>query len=179
MTESLRGHYKRVIKRDSPFLGAWDLHDVNGKPFSAIVKIERIEECEVVDSKTNKTKLVPAIVFEGKAKRLHFKSVIGASIEAMHGPIMQDWIGKTIEIYPTTTNSFGVKNVPCVRVKTKIPTGALSTDPLDQPVDEEMRAKQEGAAGRSDRPSLQDKLAAKAKEAKEKAEPTPPEGSTT
>ena len=69
MSESLKGHYKRVIKRDSPFLGAWDLHDVNGKPFSAVVKIERIEECEVVDSEDEQNEVGASDRVRGQSEK--------------------------------------------------------------------------------------------------------------
>ncbi len=126
---------------DKTHLGAWDL---KGK--AHIVTIARVERGEVHNPSNNKKKGRNLLFFEGKSKSLIVNSTIGKAIAGMYGVHVEEWKGKKVTIFPTTTKSSEGEVVDCIRVKPTIPTGAATNEPLDEPVDEAMRAKQQAAA---------------------------------
>jgi hypothetical protein len=111
---------------DKEYLYAFDL---GGKP--ATLTIEKVIRGTLVGEggKSNKK---PVIYFkEGKEKKgLACNITNGRAIASMYGVNIEDWIGKRITIYPTTT-TFGPKTVECIRVRA--PSGKAGNEP---PLDE-------------------------------------------
>ena len=59
----------------------------------------------------------PIVYFEETDKGLILNKTNAKSIGLRHGNEMDDWAGKSITLFATTTDGFGKKNVPCVRVR--------------------------------------------------------------
>jgi len=99
---------------DRDYIGAWDL---NGQDVT--VTIARVECKELVGSKGVKAKK-PIIYFEGKEKGFTCNKTNGKAIAAMYGNKTEDWVGKRITLFPTTT-SMGSETVECIRVRPGVP----------------------------------------------------------
>ncbi len=67
----------------------------------------------------------PVIYFKERELPLVVNKTIGAVIATLYGKDIDQWIGKRLEIYPTTTQ-FGPDIVDCIRVKPHIPKGKTS-----------------------------------------------------
>ena len=63
----------------------------------------------------------------GKKMGLMLNKTNAQLIAKQHGDDMESWVGKTITIYPTTTD-FGGEQVDCIRVEQVIP----EADPDDE-----------------------------------------------
>ena len=60
----------------------------------------------------------PIVYFNETDKGLILNKTNGRSIGLAFGANqMDDWVGKKITLFATTTDAFGKKNVPCVRVR--------------------------------------------------------------
>ena len=105
---------------ESKWLKASDLKK-DGKPIKARLTIDRPE---VVEFKDNTKKV--GIFFVGKEKGLILNKTNASLIAEQYGQDMLDWKGKSISIYPTTTD-FGGERVECIRVEQAIP----AADPDD------------------------------------------------
>ena len=82
--------------------------DLNGKRHEVIVDGVDLEDVD--DDKQR-----PVVRFQGKKKGLILNRTNCASIESAFGDETDDWTGKTIILYPTTT-LFKGKTVPCIRI---------------------------------------------------------------
>ena len=97
-----------------------------GKPFLSSTDIEEgrdlrltIEEAkreEVFEPKTRKAKLVGIIKFSDYPLRMIFNVVNTVAVISMYGNDTDQWKGKQIDVYRTTTRVAG-KVVPCLRVR--------------------------------------------------------------
>lgn len=58
------------------------------------------------------------LYFEEFPKGMVMNKTNTESVVALHGKVVNQWVGKKITIYPTTT-SFGPTKVPCIRVREK------------------------------------------------------------
>ena len=65
----------------------------------------------------------PVMMFQGKKKGLVLNKTNALTVEVQFGDEMDDWVGKEIEIYPTTT-SFQGKIVDCLRIRIPVPPAA-------------------------------------------------------
>lgn len=101
---------------ESKWLKASDLKK-DGKPIKASLVIDR---CELVEFKDNTKKL--GVFFQGKEKGLILNKTNAALIGEQHGNDTVAWKGKSIKIYPTTTD-FGGERVECIRVEQFVPDG--------------------------------------------------------
>lgn len=78
----------------------------------------------------------PICHFKGKDKPLALNVTNCKTIAAMYGNNTDQWIGKRITIYPTTTD-FGGKTVDCIRVRQGIPrSNGKSVPEPEAPPDE-------------------------------------------
>ena len=50
------------------------------------------------------------------------------TIAGLYGPMVEDWVGKRITLYPTQTD-FGGEKVDCIRVRNKVPGAAVQDTP--------------------------------------------------
>ncbi len=91
----------------SKFLAAADL---NGNPVQATISNCVTEEIGL------QKEVRPVIYFQGCKKGLVLNKTNAGNIVALYGDDSDGWVGKVIEIYPTTTDFQG-KTVDCLRVR--------------------------------------------------------------
>jgi hypothetical protein len=112
---------------DSEYLYAWDLQ---GKDIT--VTIAKVRGVELVAEGGRKAKK-PCVWFEGKDKGLAINKTNGKTIAALYGAQAEDWIGKRITLYPTTTQ-MGGETKDCIRIRNRVPPeqkrGAAPTRPM-------------------------------------------------
>lgn len=125
---------------EEPWIKAWDL---NGKDVT--VCIRGVESGKIGHGKQASKK--PVLSFEKTKKTLAINKTIGKTILTMYGPRTEDWIGKLITLYPTTTD-FGGQEVDCIRVRPRIPQGKAPVGIEHRPGGEEQQERKDAAAGR-------------------------------
>lgn len=76
---------------------------------------------------------LPVIYFMGTQKGLVLNKTNGQTIAEQHGDESDQWQGKKITLYPTSTDYAG-RTVPCIRVRTAMAGGSdiARQDPLVQ-----------------------------------------------
>jgi hypothetical protein len=104
--------YRTLYSKD--YVAAYDL---GGKDVT--VTITKVIAGDLTDNKGKKTKK-PLVYFEGAEKALVLNATNGKTIAGMYGNICEDWIGKRITMFPTTTD-VGGETKECIRVRPKIP----------------------------------------------------------
>jgi len=113
-------HYKRMFD-DKEHLYAFDL---DGREVT--VQIEKCFAGELQGEKGRKSKK-PMLKFVGKEKKLAINKTNGKTIATMYGPDTDDWAGKWITLYPTTTD-FGGETVECIRIRPMVPKGRTASN---------------------------------------------------
>jgi hypothetical protein len=93
-------------------------YDLEGREVT--IQIEKAFGGELIGDKGRKSKK-PMIKFVGKDKKLALNKTNGKAIAKLYGTNTDDWAGKWITIYPTTTE-FGGETVDCIRIKPFAPT---------------------------------------------------------
>lgn len=110
-------HWKSMMDRD--FMFAFDLA---GKDVT--VTIERVTAGELTGTGGKKSKKPLCYFKEGTSKKpLALNSTNCKTIAAMYGNDTEQWVGKRITLFPTTTQ-FGSEQMECIRVRPTIPTEA-------------------------------------------------------
>lgn len=109
-------HYRRMYD-DSEMLYAYDLEGANGR--DVVLQIEKVWGGELIGEKGRKSKK-PFIKFMGKDKKLALNKTNGKAIATMYGPNTDEWAGKYIAIYATTTEYNGEQR-ECIRVRPRVP----------------------------------------------------------
>lgn len=115
---------------DKEYLYAYDLQ---GKDVT--VKIAKVIGGKLTGTggKSNKK---PVLYFDGKEKGLAVNITNARIIASIYGSFKsEDWLGKLITLYPTTT-TFGSQTVECIRVRPTKPRGsskAATSPPADEP----------------------------------------------
>ncbi len=91
----------------------------------------------------------PVVYFQGSDKGLALNITNVRTIGGMYGFKAEDWVGKRVTLYPTTTQ-FGPKTVECIRVRPTAPAAKAQgqlNDAAQPPVEREPGADDdEGAA---------------------------------
>lgn len=124
-------HWKSMTERD--YIFAFDL---NGKDVA--VTISRVEAGVLASAGGRKTKK-PIVYFDGKEKGLALNSTNAKTIAAMYGNYTEKWIGKSITLYPTTTQ-MGGETVECIRIRPSAPGKGRSKPDLAEAIRKEMDA---------------------------------------
>lgn len=106
-------HYKKMFD-DKENLYAFDL---DGREVT--VQIEKCFAGELMGEKGRKSKK-PMLKFMGKEKKLALNKTNGKTIATLYGTETDNWAGRWITIYPTTTE-FGGETVDCIRVRPQVP----------------------------------------------------------
>jgi len=116
-------HYKLLFP--SLFLGAEDLQ---GKDVTLTMRRVLVEDLQGQGGQSEKK---PCLFFEetrdkaekngAKEKRLVLNRTNAKTIAKLYGPEVDDWAGKQITLFPTTTQAFG-DTVDCIRVRPAVPT---------------------------------------------------------
>lgn len=117
-------HWKAMMDRD--YIYAFDL---GGK--DVVVTIDRVQVGTLRNGKQSTKK--PVAYFRGKEKGLPLNSTNCKSIAKLIGSNdTDDWIGKQITLYPTTTEMAG-ETVECVRVRPYLPKSNSKGAPEPEP----------------------------------------------
>jgi hypothetical protein len=121
--------YRAMFDRD--YIGAWDL-----KGQDVTLTISRVEAKQLTGQGGAKAKK-PIVFFEGREKGFALNKTNGKTIATMYGTETNEWAGKRITIYPTTT-TFGRDTVECIRVRPTVPPAKVKTappEPLSEPIE--------------------------------------------
>lgn len=108
-------HWRHMMTSDK-------LHAADLMGREVTVQIERVVQGEYPDHEDPKKKVLkPDVYFKGKKKPLGLNSTNARAISRLVGsPRTEDWIGRWITLYPTTTRAFGEEH-ECIRVRNKLP----------------------------------------------------------
>ena len=121
MTDTTRTDYRSLYDKD--YIGAWDLKDKD-----VTVTITRVKGGELTAPGGRKSKK-PVIYMRGTEKGFAINSTNGKTIAAMYGNYVQDWVGKRITLYKSTTrNPNGEGEVECIRVRPQVPAPTKSAE---------------------------------------------------
>jgi hypothetical protein len=93
------------------------------------VKITKVVR-EIVKGENGKSEECTVAYLEG-TKPLILNRTNSKTITKLYGtPYIEEWVGKWITIYPTTTKVAG-EIVECLRIRTTVPTGTTQPKPVD------------------------------------------------
>lgn len=116
-------HYRQLYDRD--YLGSWDLPENK----DVTVTISAVAGGELVGSGGKKSKK-PVISFAGKDKKFVCNVTNAKAIAGMYGNQVEEWKGKRITLYVSTTRDPATGNdIPCIRVRPRVPAAAASSPP--------------------------------------------------
>ncbi len=101
-------HWRSMTDREHLFA-----YDLQGKDFT--VKIAKVVAGTLVANGGKKTKK-PIVYFDGAEKGLALNSTNAKVIAGFYSNDTDKWIGKSITLYPTTTEMNG-ETVECIRVR--------------------------------------------------------------
>lgn len=90
------------------------VHHLGGKP--VVVTIESVFGAELVGEGGQKSKK-PGLKLKGKQLPFAICKTDGKTIGSLYGKNPRGWIGKQIELYPTTTRAKQGETVECIRVR--------------------------------------------------------------
>ncbi len=138
-------HYKAQIERDH--LGQSDLADGFGGFKEGIVEIDSVPVLYRPRQPRSGEKLNKYLIrFKGKRKAWLSGPVTQATIASMYGPYLEEWVGKCITLYVDPDVKMKGERTGGIRVRPIVPRGSVTTDPMDQPIDEAGAAQREAAA---------------------------------
>ncbi len=107
--------YRKLYGKE--WVGAWDLEDGKDKT----VTITAVAGGELTSIGGRKSKK-PCLSIKGTEKKLAINSTNGKTIAAMYGKFIEDWVGKRITLYKSSTRSpDGDGEVECVRIRPQAP----------------------------------------------------------
>ena len=122
---------------DRKYLGAWDLAGRDVTVTIESVRAEKISNGKSTDKR-------PVVKLRGTEKEFLVNKTNAKTIASLYGPNTDAWSGKPITLYPTQA-SFGGQLVDAIRVRPTVPQ-RKGRPVQSQPVDPEMRARQDAAA---------------------------------
>lgn len=94
------------------WLGSWDLQDKDVTV--TIISCAGGELTSVGGRKSKK----PILTIKGTEKKIALNATNGKSIAAMYGKHVEDWAGKRITLYKSSTrNPDGTGDVECIRIR--------------------------------------------------------------
>jgi hypothetical protein len=106
--------------------------DLKGKPIT--LKIKEVTQ-EIIQN-GGESKKKPVVHFVGTAKQLILNATNYDSIALLHGDETDEWVGRSIQVYPDVTDMQG-KTVPCVRInRAKPPAHAAAAEEPPPPTEE-------------------------------------------
>lgn len=110
--EAIKTHWKQLI--DPRFLGVYALP--NGQDLTVTIRYVAKETITMMGGKKEDHSLAYMV----ETKPLILNSTNSKSIEKLYGPYIEDWAGKRITLYASTTK-FGSEIVDCLRIRPKVP----------------------------------------------------------
>lgn len=96
----------------------------------AVVEIAKVEAGKLKD-KDGKESRKPFVYFRGKKLPLALNKTNGATIAGLYGKDTAGWVGKRVELYPTTTQAFG-KLQDCIRITNTKPSATAGAAEYDE-----------------------------------------------
>lgn len=116
------------------WVGAWDLQD--GK--DTVVTILDVKGGELTSVGGRKSKK-PVLTLKGTDKKLALNATNGKAIAAMYGKHIENWKGKRISLYKSTTRDPNDgSETECVRVRPQVPPSTISSSPKEAAPAEEV-----------------------------------------
>jgi hypothetical protein len=116
-------HYRTMYDRD--YIGAFDLPENK----DVVVTIEKVVAGDLTGMGGKKSKK-PVISLVGKEKKFVCNVTNAKTIAALYGPQVEDWVGKRIALYVSTTRDpGGGEDVFCIRVRPKVPVSKSTLTP--------------------------------------------------
>jgi len=100
-----------------------------------VVVIKRLDAKHKMKMAGGASTQKPILWLEGEAKMLALNKTNGKSIAKVYGPETDNWVGKAIVLFPTTT-TFGGDTVDCIRVREVEPRPRERQPPADPFADE-------------------------------------------
>lgn len=115
MTNATGTHWRSLMSSDK-------LHAADLQGRDHVVTIERVAQGEYPDHEDARKKVYkPDLYFKGKQKPLGLNSTNARTIAKLLGSNkVENWIGKAITLYPTTTMAFGEEH-ECIRIRPRLP----------------------------------------------------------
>lgn len=111
MSESTKTHWKMLINPD--YIGAYALPD--GEDMTVTIDFVRSEE---VTGSGGKKEICTVAHLKGQ-KPMILNMTNSKSIHKLYGPYIEDWEGKDITLYASTTKLAG-EMVECLRIRPKV-----------------------------------------------------------
>lgn len=109
--------YRKFFDKD--LIGSWDLDDSK----DVVVTITKVEGGTLTGFGGRKSKK-PIVYMRGTEKGFAVNATNGKTISAMYGNHVEQWVGKKIALYKSSTrNPNGDGDIDCIRVRPKIPEG--------------------------------------------------------
>lgn len=121
MTEQapkIKTHWKQLI--DPRFLGVYALP--NGEDMTVTINYVQKETITMMGGKKEDHSLAYMV----ETKPLILNSTNSKTIEKLYGPYIEDWSGKRITLYASTTK-LGHDVVDCLRIRPKVPSDVKPT----------------------------------------------------
>lgn len=142
--------WRTLIEKDH--LGAWDLIDPKtDKPRDYTLVISKVETKLLKTKEQPKGKRKAVITFTKAKKQFVANPTNCQTIASMYGEDYTGWVGKAVTLYYAMTRDPGGRGqVPCIRVRTRVPQTGVADEIPDVPVDENIRKQQDEAFDRSD-----------------------------
>lgn len=122
----MKTDYRSLYDKD--YIGAWDL-----KEKDVTVTITKVIGGNLVGQGGRKTKK-PIVYMRGTEKGFAINATNGKTIARMYGNHVEDWVGKRITLYKSTTRdpSGGDAEVECIRVRPQAPAALTSQAPAEE-----------------------------------------------
>lgn len=131
---AMKTHWKQLI--DPRFVGVYALP--NGEDMTVTIKYVQKETITMMGGKKEDHSLAYLV----ETKPLILNTTNSKTIEKLYGPYIEDWAGRRITLYASTTK-LGSEMVECLRIRTKVP--AEVKEPLtDARMDKALAAVRKG-----------------------------------
>jgi hypothetical protein len=114
----VKTHWKQLV--DPRFVGVYALP--NGEDMTVTIKYVQKETITMMGGKKEDHSLAYLV----ETKPLILNSTNSKTIEKLYGPYIEDWAGRRITLYASTTK-LGSDMVECLRIRAKVPQDVKET----------------------------------------------------
>jgi len=134
MTAAPKTHWKQLV--DPRFVGVYALP--NGEDMTVTIRYVQKETITMMGGKKEDHSLAYLL----ETKPLILNSTNSKTIEKLYGPYIEDWAGRRITLYASTTK-LGNEMVECLRIRAKVPAEVKEALP-DARMDKALQAVRKG-----------------------------------
>ena len=134
-------HFREFYSSD--YVGVWDLP--NGE--DRTVTITRVKQGEVGGQQGRKKDRAPLAFFAELDVPMIINKTNGDTIARLYGPHVEGWKGKRITLFASTTDFGQKRNIPCIRVRPRVPKGEPTPGPRRSEPNPDQREAQKRASG--------------------------------